>query len=67
MITVGVNRALVQIRHSGRDTFEKENLIQCKSKELNEHPGTGSDPPFELDRKRFYSSCSIEIRRDSPD
>ena len=38
---VGVNRAPVRTRSlgragdSGRDTFEKENLIKCKTKELN--------------------------------
>ena len=42
---VGVNRAPVLIRqsgragNSGRDTFEKENLIKCKTKELNRRPG----------------------------
>ena len=50
---VGVNRAPVRTRHSGRagdsgrDTFEKENLIKCKIKELNGRPRSfGSDPPF---------------------
>ena len=49
---VGVNRAPVRTRpsgragDSGRDTFQKENLIKCKIKELNGHPrGFGSDPP----------------------
>ena len=33
-------------RDSGRDTFEKENLIKCKIKELNGSPkGFGLDPP----------------------
>ena len=50
---VGVNRAPIQIRHSGRagdsgrDTFEKENLIKCKIKELNRRPRVfGSDSPI---------------------
>ena len=50
---VGVNRAPIWIRHSGRardsgrDTFEKENLIKCKIKELNGRPrGFGSDSPI---------------------
>ena len=50
---VGVNRASVRIRHSGRaensgrDTFEKENLIKRKIKELNGRlRGFGSDPPI---------------------
>ena len=49
---VGENRAPVRIRHSGRardsgrDNFEKENLIKCKIKELNGRSrGFGSDPP----------------------
>ena len=49
---VGVNWAPVQARplgragDSGRDTFEKENLIKCKIKELNWRPRSfGSDPP----------------------
>ena len=49
---VGVNRAPVLTRplssagDSGRDTFEKENLIKCKIKEFNRRPrGFGSDPP----------------------
>ena len=54
---VGVNRASVRIRHSGRagdssrDLFEKENLIKRKIKEINwASPGFGSDSPFGLDR-----------------
>ena len=41
---VGVNRAPVRTRpsgragNSGRDTFEKENVIKCKIKELNGRP-----------------------------
>ena len=60
MKKVRVNRALVRIRpsgrvgDSGRDTFtkNKKNKKQMKSKqkELNEHPGTGSDPPIGSDR-----------------
>ena len=49
---VGVNRAPVRIRHSGwagdsgRDTFENENLITRKIKEINRaSPGFGSDSP----------------------
>ena len=56
---VGVNRAPVLIRHSGRagdsgrDTLEKENLIKCKIKELNGHPqGFGSDSPIGSCRAR---------------
>ena len=56
---VGVNRAPVRICHSGRagdsgcDTFEKENLIKCKIKELNGHPrGFGSDSPIGSGRAR---------------
>ena len=54
---IGVNRVPVRIRHSGRakdsgrDTFEKENLIKCKIKELNERPRSfGSDSPIGSDR-----------------
>ena len=54
---VGVNRAPVltlpsgQARDSGRDTFEKENLIKCKIKELNgRRRGFGSDSPTRLGR-----------------
>ena len=54
---VGVNRAPVRIRHSGRagdlgrDIFEKENLITRKIKELNRvSPGFCSDSPFGSDR-----------------
>ena len=54
---VGVNRAPVRIRHSGRakdsgrDIFEKEKLITRKIKELNRaSPGFGSDSPFGSDR-----------------
>ena len=38
---------------SGRDTLQKENNKQMKNKqkELNEHPGTGSNPPIGSDRK----------------
>ena len=50
---VGVNWAPIRISHSGqawdsgRDTFEEENLIKCKIKELNERPrGFGSDLPI---------------------
>ena len=56
---VGVNRAPVRTRPLGRagdlghDTFEKENLIKCKIKELNGHPrGFGSDSPFGSGRTR---------------
>ena len=56
---VGVNRALVRTRPSGRagdssrDTFEKENLIKCNIKELNGRPqGFGSDPPTGSGRAR---------------
>ena len=56
---VGVNRALVRIRHSGRardsgrDIFEKENLITRKIKEINrESPGFGSVSPFGSDQAR---------------
>ena len=54
---VGVNRASVRIRHSGRlgdsvrDTFENKNLITRKIKEINRaSPGFGSDSPFGSDR-----------------
>ena len=53
---VGVNRALVRIRHFGRardsgcDIFEKENLITRKIKEINRaSPGFGSDSLIGLD------------------
>ena len=56
---VGVNRAPVRICHSGRardsgrDIFEKENLITRKIKEINrESPSFGSDSPFGSDRAR---------------
>ena len=49
---IRVNRASVwtrpsgQARDSGRDTFEKENEIKCKIKELNGRPrGFCSDSP----------------------
>ena len=49
---VGVNQAPVWTRPSGRagdlghDTFEKENLIKCKIKELNRRlEGFGLDSP----------------------
>ena len=58
MKMVEVNRAQVRIRHSGRardlgrDTFEKENKqMKSKQKELNEHPGSSSDPPIGSDLK----------------
>ena len=50
---VGVNRAPVwtrpsgRARDSGRDTFEKENLIKCKIKELN-----GASPGFRLESSK---------------
>ena len=54
---VGVNRAPVWIRHSGRagdsgrDTFENKNLITRKIKEINRaSPGFGSDSSFGSDR-----------------
>ena len=56
MKTVGVNRASVRIHlsglagDSGRDTFTKKKM-KSKQKELNEHLGTGSDPPIRSDRK----------------
>ena len=53
---VGVNRAPVRIRHSGRakdsgrDIFEKKNLITRKIKEINRaSSGFGSDSPFGSD------------------
>ena len=56
---VGVNRAPVRIRHSGRvgdsgrDIFEKENLITRKIKEINRaSPGFGLDSPIGADRAR---------------
>ena len=59
---VGVNRAPVRTRSlgragdSGRDTFEKENLIKCKIKELNWRPrGFGSDSPTGSGRARGSS------------
>ena len=68
---VGVNRAPVRIRHSGlagdsgRDIFEKENLITSKIKELNRaSPSFGSDSPFGSNRARgsqhshFHSATS---------
>ena len=61
MKTVEVNQALVRIRSSGhagdssRYTFTKKKQtnkqMKSKQKELNEHPGIGSDPPIGLDRK----------------
>ena len=58
MKTVGVNQDPVRIYPSGRagdsgcDTFTKEKKqMKSKQKELNEHLGTGSDPPIESDRK----------------
>ena len=55
--SVGVNRAPIRIRHSGRarnsgrGIFEKENLITCKIKEINwASPGFGSDSTFWLNR-----------------
>ena len=63
---VGVNRALVQIRHSGRardsgrDTFEKENLIKCKIKELNGRPlGFGSNSP--IGSGRAWGSLQVPL------
>ena len=54
---VGVHRAPVRSRHSGRarnsgrKIFEKENLMTRKIKELNQaSPGFGSDSPFASDR-----------------
>ena len=55
MKMVGVNRAPVRIRHSGRvgnsgrDTFEKKN--GCYTLVVSEHPGFGSDPPIGSDQK----------------
>ena len=50
---------LVRIRHSGRardsgrEIFEKENLITQKIKEINRaSPGFGSDSPFGSNRAR---------------
>ena len=60
MKTVGVNRAPVRIRQSGRVGDSGRNTLKIKQtnkqmkskqKELNEHPGTGSDPLFRLNRK----------------
>ena len=63
---VGVNRAPVrtrpsgQARDSGRETFEKENLIKCKIKELNRHPrGVGSDSPTESGLARGSPHCEF--------
>ena len=65
---VGVNRAPVRARPSGRagdsgcDTFEKENLIKCKIKELNGRSRSfGSDPP-----NRVWSGLGVstEIERE---
>ena len=65
---VGVNWAPIRIRHSGRagdsgrDIFEKENLITWKIKEINRaSPGFGSDSPFGSDRAR--GSLQGEPRR----
>ena len=67
---VGVNRAPVRIRHSGRagdsgrDTFENENLITWKIKEINRaSPGFGSDSPFGLDRARGLLHESFPPKR----
>ena len=56
---VGVNRAPVRIRHSGRaedsdrDIFGKENLITRKIKVINRASlGFGSDSPFGSDWAR---------------
>ena len=68
---VGVNRASVRTRPSGRagdsgyDTFEKENSIKCKIKELNGCPrGFSSDSPTGLGRARgsphFRSKCAVK-------
>ena len=57
---VGVNRAPSwihqsgQVRDSGRDTFENENLKKKKSKEsqyMVSHPETGSDSPIGSDQE----------------
>ena len=63
---VGVNRAPVRILHSGRtgdlgrDTFENENLITRKIKEINRaSPGFSSDSPFGSDR----AWGSLQLRR----
>ena len=56
MKKVGVNKALVQICHSGRgedsshDTFEKKN--GCYTLVVSKHLGFGSDPLISSDRKR---------------
>ena len=55
MKTVRVNRAPIQIRHlgrggdSGHDTFEKKNPVLHLV--VSQHPGSGSESPFRLDRK----------------
>ena len=70
---VGVNRAPVRNCPSsltgdlGRDTFEKENLIKWKIKELNGRPrGFGLDPPTGSGRSRgsphVKLSTSVFIR-----
>ena len=74
---VGVNRAPVRtrpsslVRDSGRNTFEKENLIKCKIKELNRRPrGFDSDSPTGSGRAQgsphapsviviFLGSCNL--------
>ena len=72
---VGVNRASVRIRHSGRardlgrDIFEKENLITWKNKrnKIERPRGFGSDSPIGPGRARgslhlgsFLVSLGIE-------
>ena len=64
MKMVGVNRAPVQILpssrvgDSGHNNFTKKK-IKSKQKELNEHPGTGSDPPIGSDQKGVVQQGSL--------
>ena len=67
---VGVNRAPVRIRHSGRagdsgrDTFENKNLITLKIKrnKTERSRGFGSDSPTGSDR----AWGTLQLRRPDP-
>ena len=76
MKTVGVNRASVRIRPSGkagdygRDTFTKQTNKQTnkqmkKKKELNKHPRTDSDLPIGSNRKGVLV-CFFPYRLKTP-
>ena len=75
MKTVGVNRAPIRIRpsgrarDSGRNTFtkkKKKKQMKNKQKELNEHPETGSDPLIKLDRKGVLHSMCLSFNLKIP-